>query len=72
MDDNVFFNRCWLIGAAVLISGMGACTVQSVVKLDKWEKAVANGVDPMAASCALYGQSDAEKVTCFTLAQNRK
>ena len=72
MDDNVFWNRCWLIAAAVLIAGMGACTTNSVVKLDKWEKAVANGADPMVVSCALYSQTDAEKVTCHTLAQTRK
>lgn len=72
MDDNVFYIRCWLTTAAVLIAGIGACTTNSVVKMDKWEKAVANGADPMVVSCALYSQTDAEKVTCHTLAQNKK
>jgi hypothetical protein len=72
MSDNVFYNRCWMIAAAVVIVGMCSCTVNSVVKLDTWEKAVANGADPMVVSCALYGQSEAEKISCHTLAQNRK
>lgn len=72
MDDNVFYFRLWLLGAIVLISGMGSCTVASMNTKDKWEKAVANGADPMVVSCALYGQNTAETVTCHTLAQNRK
>lgn len=72
MDDNVFYNRCWLIVAAVLIVGMGSCTFNSANKLDKWEKAVANGADPMVVSCALYDTTRAEGLTCHTLAQNRK
>lgn len=76
MDDNVFYFRLWLLGAAVLISGMGSCTVLSANTKDKWEKAVANGADPMVVSCALgignTSNSHAETIICNALAQNRK
>ena len=72
MEDNVFWIRLWSLVTAAFVCLFAALTVNSVVKLDKWEKAVANGADPMVVSCALYGQTDAEKVTCHTLAQNRK
>ena len=72
MDDNVFYFRLWLLGAIVLISGMGSCTVASMNTKDKWEKAVANGADPMVVSCALYDTTRAEGLTCHTLSQNRK
>ena len=75
MSENSFWVRCWLIIAAVLISGMGACTFNSVNKLEKWEKAVANGADPMVVGCALNitsTNSHSEAILCHTLAQNRK
>ncbi len=75
MDDNVFYFRLWLLGAIVLISGMGSCTTLSLNTKDKWEKAVANGADPMVAGCALNitgTNSHAEALICHTLAQNRK
>ena len=72
MSENIFWIRCWLIIAAVLISGMGACTFNSANRLDKWEKAVANGADPMVVSCALYDTTRVEGLTCHVLAQNRK
>lgn len=72
MDENKFWFSVWAMVTLILVCITSACTLNSVVKLDKWEKAVANGADPMAASCALYNQTDAEKVTCYTLAQNRK
>jgi hypothetical protein len=37
----------------------------------KWEAAVKNGADPMVAACALYDQSEAEKVTCAMLATKK-
>lgn len=75
MDDNVFYFRLWLLGAIVLISGMGSCTVASMNTKDKWAKAVADGADPMVVGCALNitsTNSHSEAIICHTLAQNRK
>lgn len=75
MSDNVFYFRLWLLGAAVLISGMSSCTILSLNTKDKWEKAVANGADPMVVGCALNitsTNSHSEAIICHTLAQNRK
>ena len=45
-------------------------TAQAWNKLDKWDKAVSNGADPMVTTCALY--SDISTAICTILAQNRK
>jgi hypothetical protein len=45
-------------------------TVHAWNKLDKWEKAVSNGADPMVTTCALYG--DTSPAICTILAQGRK
>lgn len=76
MDDNVFYFRLWLLGAAVLISCIGSCTVANYNTKDKWEKAVANGADPLVVSCALgiggSNSSHADAIMCNALVQNRK
>ena len=51
--------------------GMAFClTFHACATLDKWEKAVANGADPMVTTCALY--SNTSPAICTILAQNRK
>ena len=76
MDENKFWLSLWAIAAVVLLAGMGGCTYTSTVTRDKWEKAVANGADPMVTSCALGittgGNHTADSIICVALAQNRK
>ena len=65
----------WALGAAVLISLIFAVMLCSMDTKLKWEKAVANGADPMVAGCALNitgTNSHTEALICHTLAQNRK
>ena len=51
--------------------GMAFCfTFHAYATLDKWDKAVSNGADPMVTTCALY--SNASPAICTILAQNRK
>jgi hypothetical protein len=56
---------------AVFLSMIGSCTVGNMDRRDKWAEAVKNGADPMVAACALYDQSEAEKVTCALLATKK-
>ena len=75
MDENKFWLSVWTLVAAVLIALIGACGAAAINKIDKWEKAVSNGADPMVVSCALGlgGNShSADAIICNTLAQNRK
>lgn len=72
MEDNQFWMRLWTLGTIVVVSLIASCTAGSYDRRDKWEKAVANGADPMVTSCALFDQSQVETVTCAMLAQNRK
>lgn len=72
MDDNTFYTRVWTLATIVVALLIGSCTAGSFDRRDKWEKAVANGADPMVVSCALYELSQAEQVICALLAQNRK
>jgi hypothetical protein len=66
--DNRHF--LWAL-VAVFLSMIGSCTVGSMDRRAKWEAAVKNGADPMVAACALYDQSEAEKVTCAMLATKK-
>ena len=72
MEENKFWIRVCGMGTLVLVCMLVSCTVASHDRRDKWEKAVANGADPMVASCALFEQSSTEQVACLLMAQNRK
>lgn len=73
MDNEYkFWLRLWGIAAMVLVCGLASCTYGMHDRRDKWEKAVANGADPMVAACALFDQVEVERATCLLMAQNRK
>ena len=72
MDEGKFWLRLWLSGATALVVLVSSCTVNSIDRRAKWEKAVANGADPMVAACALFDQQSAEVVLCSVVAQTRK
>lgn len=75
MDDNKFWLSVWSLVAAVLIVLICACMINSIDTKAKWEKAVTNGADPMAVSCAMNISNNghsADAIICHTLAQNRK
>ena len=72
MEENNFWLRMWGIAAIVLVIAIGSCTFGMHDRRDKWEKAVANGADPMVAACALFDQVEVERATCLLMAQNRK
>lgn len=70
-DLHVILNICRLI-AVVIVCGIGSCSVSKWNTMDKWDRAVTNGADPMVVSCSLNMISTAEAIVCNTLAQNRK
>jgi len=72
MEENNFWLRIWGMATLVVVVFIASCTYSSHDRREKWEKAVANGADPMVTSCALYEQNSAETVVCALLAQNRK
>ena len=72
MEENQFWLGIWRLVTLVLVAMIGSCTYGMHDKRDKWEKAVANGADPMVTSCALYDQTGVDQATCLLLAQNRK
>jgi len=69
-SENKFWLCAWGIALAFLTTVIVCLTVHAWNKLDKWEKAVSNGADPMVTTCALHG--DANIAICTILAQNRK
>lgn len=71
-NDNKFWLRICGITAIVIVVFIGACSHGSHDRRDKWEKAVANGADPMVASCALFPRGATEDIACLLMAQNRK
>jgi len=71
-NDQKFWLRIWGLATIVTVVFIGSCTFGSHDRRDKWEKAVANGADPMVVSCALFDQNETERATCLLLAQNRK
>lgn len=71
-NDQKFWLRVWGLAAIVTVVLIGSCTQGSNDRRDKWEKAVANGADPMVASCALFSQNATEEIACLLMAQNRK
>jgi hypothetical protein len=72
MEENKFWLRIFGMCTLIMMCFIASCTYGSHDRRDKWEKAVANGADPMVASCALFDQVEAERQTCALLAQNRK
>jgi hypothetical protein len=69
-SENKFWLCAWGIALSFLMVVVLCLTVQAWNKLDKWDKAVSNGADPMVTTCALY--SDISTAICTILAQNRK
>jgi hypothetical protein len=72
MSDNQLYARIWGVSGMVIVSLVASCTYGSHDKRDKWEKAVANGADPMVTACALFNQETVEQTACLLMAQNRK
>ena len=74
MDNDQKFWLCvWGMVLTFFITLMVCCTINSHNKLDKWDKAVSNGADPMVTTCALDGaDTHGETAICTILAQNRK
>jgi hypothetical protein len=71
MDNEDKFWLCaWGMALAFLLAVIVCITVHAWNKLDKWEKAVSNGADPMVTTCALHG--DVNIAICTILAQGRK
>lgn len=68
MDDEKIIRHFLWAGVVVLIAMIGSCTAGSYDRRAKWEAAVKNGADPIAVACALYDQSEAEKITCAMVA----
>jgi uncharacterized membrane protein len=68
--DQKFWLGIWGMVLAFFVMLFVCLTLNSYNKLDKWEKAVSNGADPMVTTCALYG--DTSPAICTILAQGRK
>lgn len=75
MEDNKFWISIWSLVAAVTVTLIVTVMIVNLETKAKWEKAVANGADPMAVSCALnlsnHGYA-ADAIICYALAQNKK
>ncbi len=71
MDDDKLYRHFLWAGVVVLITMIGSCTASGMDRRAKWEAAVKNGADPIAVACALYDQSEAEKVTCALVATKK-
>ena len=69
-SEEKFWLGIWGIALAFLMTVIVCLTVHAWNKLDKWEKAVSNGADPMVVACAL--DAHASVAVCTILAQNRK
>ena len=69
-SENKFWLCAWSMALAFLMTVIVCLTVHAWNKLDKWEKAVSNGADPMVTTCALY--NDTSHAICTILAQGRK
>jgi len=72
MEENNFWLRIWGLAAATTVALVLLAALNAHDRRDKWEKAVANGADPMVVSCALYEQTGVESAACLLMAQNRK
>jgi hypothetical protein len=72
MSENLFWLRICTIVATVTVILIAAVTFSGYDKRDKWEKAVANGADPMVTACAIFNQERSEEAACLLMSQNRK
>lgn len=70
--DNKYWLSIWSLAAAVVVALILAITYAGYDKRNKWEKAVANGADPMVAACAIFNQERMEEAACLLMSQNRK
>jgi hypothetical protein len=72
-SDEKFWPGIWAMALVFVLAMITACTINTLDRRDKWEKAVSNGADPMVAACALDGvTTTGETAICTILAQNRK
>lgn len=71
MDENKFYRHLLWAGTAVLITLVTSCTASGFDRRAKWVEAVKSGADPIAVACALYDQSEAEKITCALVATQK-
>ena len=72
-NDQKFWLGIWGMVLAFFAAVIVSCTINSLDRRDKWDKAVSNGADPMVTTCALYGaDTHGETAICTILAQNRK
>lgn len=69
-NDQKFWVCIWGMVLALLVTLMVCCTINIHNKLDKWDRAVTNGADPMVVACAL--DAHASTAICTILAQGRK
>ena len=69
-SENKFWLCAWGMALSFLMGVTVCLTVNAWNKLDKWEKAVSNGADPMVTACAL--DDHASIAICTILAQGRK
>ena len=73
MEENNFWVRLWLIAAVLVACLVTTCTVNSHDRREKWEKAVANGADPLRTACALFDMSSTgDQIICAMLAAKEK
>lgn len=71
LDDDKLYRHFLWAGVVVLITMIGSCTASGMDRRAKWADAVKNGADPIAVACALYDQSESEKVTCALVATKK-
>ena len=69
-NEQKFWLGIWGMVLSFLMGVVVCQTAHAWNKLDKWDKAVSNGADPMVTTCALY--PDTSATICTILAQNRK
>lgn len=71
MRDEDYVRHFLWAAVTVLITLIGSCTASSFDRRAVWAEAVKNGADPMVAACALYDQTEGEKITCAMLATKK-
>lgn len=73
MNYEKFWLGIWGMILVFLMTLTICITINMHDKLNKWEKAVSNGADPMAVSCALNNAETARDAEiCRIVAQGRK
>ena len=71
-SDDKFWLGIWSLAAVVVVAIVVALSYAAHDRRDKWEKAVANGADPMVTACAIFIQERTEESACLLMSQNRK